>query len=284
MASNDTSQVLYEELKCFICECGPKAGKSEWYQCLSQHQICQDCKTGDAKDLNKCPCGRFISSDHSRVMEKLLDLETTRFKCKNTNGGCGKFLAKDAMISHEVDCIYRLVNCPQPKCETKVPFRELIQHMKTKHYTRKLAWWLEDVIHGPIPEHLLKDGEFCYQPCMIEYEKNLFFITSQAKNGVFYQWIHFLGSPTEAEKYAYTLEYKDVTNSVRNMTYTGKVVSVDESRKTIQENYNCFSVAYGFFKAHFIDTDRKFKYSLKIRNLKEEAKDDNVESGISDDE
>ena len=101
---------------------------------------------------------------------------------------------------------------------------------------------------------------------------------------MFYHWIHFLGSPTEAEKYAYTLEYKDVTNSVRNMTYTGKVVSVDESRKTIQENYNCFSVAYGFFKAHFIDTDRKFKYSLKIRNLKEEAKDENVESGISDDE
>ena len=119
---------------------------------------------------------------------------------------------------------------------------------------------------------------------MIEYETNLFFITSEAKNGIFYQWIHFLGSPTEAKKYAYTLEYKDVTESERNMIYTGKVVSVDETWKTIQANYNCFSVAYGFFKAHFIDNDRTFMYSLKIRNLKEEAKDENVESGISDDE
>ena len=277
------SQVLHEELKCHICKCGPKAGKSEWYQCMSQHQICQDCKTGDAKDLIKCPCGRFISSDYNPVMEKLLDLETTRFKCKNTNCGCGEFLAKDAMISHEEECIYRLINCPNPNCETKVPFRELIQHMKTnKHYTRISA--SKDVTHGPIQEQMFKDGEFSCQPCMIEYETNLLFITSQAKYGIFYQWIHFLGSPTEAEKYTYTLEYKDVTKSERNMTYIGKVVSIDESRKTIQANYNCFSVAYGFFKAHFIDPDRKFKYSLKIRNLKEEAKDGNVESGISDDE
>ena len=283
MASKDTNQVLNEELKCFICDCGPKAGKSEWYQCLSHHQICQDCKTGDAKDLNKCPCGRFISTEHSPMTKKLLELETTRFKCKNTNGGCQELLEKEAMISHEVECVYRLVNCPSPACETKVPFHQLIQHMETnKHYSRKLASM--DVTHGPIPEQMFKDGEFSCQPCMIEYETNLLFITSQAKYGIFYQWIHFLGSPTEAEKYTYTLEYKDVTNSVMNMTYTGKVVSVDESRKTIQENSNCFSVAYGFFKAYFIDTDRKVKYSLKIRNLKEEAKDENVESEISDDE
>ena len=175
------------------------------------------------------------------------------------------------------------VECPNLSCGTKVPFHQLIQHMETnKHYSRKLASM--DVTHGPIPEQMFKDGEFCIQPCMIEYETNMFFITSLAKKGIFYQWIYFLGSPTEAKKYAYTLEYKDVAESERNMTYTGKVVSVDETRKTIQENYNCFSVAYGFFKAHFIDTDRKFKYSLKIRNLKEEVKDDNVESGISDDE
>merc|ERR1711862_517950 len=99
MAAKDMNQVLNEELKCFICECGPKAGKSEWYQCLSQHQICQDCKTGDAKDLNKCPCGRFISTEHSPMTKKLLELETTRFQCKNTNGGCRGFLAKEAMIS-----------------------------------------------------------------------------------------------------------------------------------------------------------------------------------------
>ena len=33
---------------------------------------------------------------------------------------------------------------------------------------------------------------------------------------------------------------------------------------------------------YFIDENRKYKYSVKIRNLKQEAKDENEESGISD--
>ena len=140
MASYDTNQVLCEQLKCRICECGPKAAKSKWYQCLSHHQICQDCKTsdagnaGDAKDLNKCPCGRFISSEHSPIMEMLLELKTTRFKCKNSKGGCREFLEKDAMISHEQECIYRLVNCPDVICECNIPTHELIQHMETTYH------------------------------------------------------------------------------------------------------------------------------------------------------
>ena len=292
MASKDTNQVLNEELKCFICDCGPKAGKSEWYQCLSQHQICEDCKTGDAKDLNKCPCGRFISTEHSPMTKKLLELETTRFKCKNTNGGCQELLEKEAMISHEVECVYRLVNCPSPACETKVPFHQLIQHLNTyKHYVKLAPYKITkepiDVNYPPIPEQMLnKNGQFSIKPRIfkIEGDTNYFFSTCHAKDGVFYQWIHLLGSPTEAKKYAYTFEYKDVTDPEKNMTYTGKVVSIDEYRKTIQTNYNCFTANYGFFKAHFIENDRTFKYSLKIRNLKEEAKDENVESGISDDE
>ena len=291
MASKDTNQVLYKQLKCRICECGPKAGKSEWYQCLSQHQICQDCKTGDAKDLNKCPCGRFISSEHSPIMEELLELETTRFKCKNTKGGCREFLEKEAMISHEQECIYRLVNCPDLMCDSKVPFHELIQHIKTDKHVQKRSRSIDTkeplVINIQIPEPMFKNGIFACRPRKIEYDANIFFETYQAnaiKDGLFWHWIHFLGPPIEAKKYAYTLEYEDVNDSERNLTYNGKVVSVDETTNTIQANYNCLSVAYGFFKAHFVDNDRKFKYSLKIRNLKEEAKDENVESGISDDE
>ena len=38
----------------------------------------------------------------------------------------------------------------------------------------------------------------------------------------------------------------------------------------------------GTMKAQFMDKDGKFKYSVQIKNLKEEVKDDNEESGISD--
>ena len=71
------------------------------------------------------PCGRFISSEHSPMAEELLKLENTRFKCKNTKDGCREFLQKEAMISHEMGCIYRSVKCPHFNCESKVPFHEL---------------------------------------------------------------------------------------------------------------------------------------------------------------
>ena len=44
---------------------------------------------------------------------------------------------------------------------------------------------------------------------------------------------------------------------------------------------------FAMLKAQFMDkngNDGKFNCSVQIRNLKEEVKDDNVESGISDDE
>ena len=36
------------------------------------------------------------------------------------------------------------------------------------------------------------------------------------------------------------------------------------------------------FVVQFSDEERKFEYSLRIRNLKEEVKDENYESGVSD--
>ena len=163
----------------------------------------------------------------------------------------------------------------------------MIQHTKTdKHITCSRSIGIKESLSltQPLSKTIFETGKFSCYPVKITCDSNIFLSTCQENKGTLYHWIHFLGSPLEAKKYAYTLEYKDVTETERNMNYTGKVVSVDETRKTIQANYNCFSVAYGFFKAHFIDPDRKFKYSLKIRNLKEEAKDGNVESGISDDE
>ena len=38
------------------------------------------------------------------------------------------------------------------------------------------------------------------------------------------------------------------------------------------------------FMKQFVDEDGKFEYSLEVKNLKKEAKDENYESGISDDD
>ena len=48
----------------------------------------------------------------------------------------------------------------------------------------------------------------------------------------------------------------------------------------------CFGINSLYFQKKYTDESNagKFDYSIKIRNLKEEVKDDNVESGISGDE
>ena len=281
MASKDTSQILYEQLKCHICESGPKAGKSQWFQCSSQHQICQDCKL---KEPKKCKCSKRISTEPSKVIQEFLKLKTMRFKCKNTSeNGCQETLDEEAMILHETECIYRLVKCPHYGCESEVPlrFHELFQHMEVnKHFSIRNGL---KQIKCKISELRLDSGKFGTIPCKIDFDAKTFFSTCQAKNDVFYHWIHFLGSSIEAKKYAYTLEYI-ADASKRDLRYTGQVVSVDETADSIQANHNCLSVDFGFFKSHFINKDRKFIYSVKIRNLKEEVKDENVESVISDNE
>ena len=44
----------------------------------------------------------------------------------------------------------------------------------------------------------------------------------------------------------------------------------------------CCTFTHQAFMAQFVDENLKHEYSLEIRNLKEEAKDVNYESGISD--
>ena len=56
----------------------------------------------------------------------------------------------------------------------------------------------------------------------------------------------------------------------------------DKTANLIIDNFDCFAMPFELMKTHFIDENHMFKYSVKIRNLKQEAKDENEESGISD--
>ena len=83
----------------------------------------------------------------------------------------------------------------------------------------------------------------------------------------------------EADQYAFALEYKGPKIA---STFVGEVVSIDEPWDSIVSNYKCFTTPFANFKAQFVNEANEYEYSLKIRNLKEEAKDDTIESGISD--
>ena len=95
--------------------------------------------------------------------------------------------------------------------------------------------------------------------------------------------MQFLGTPIEAKNYSYTLEFKSETSPTDTLFFNGQPFSIDET------GGNYFGVEKNYFGKKFVFVDpkdeskiQKFRVEIKIRNLKEEVKDDNVESGVSD--
>ena len=238
-------------------------------------------------------CNQFVMKNPCKLTEALLNMESMQFKCINKSKGCKEILNKEAMILHEPECIqnYRLVACPREhEPMLKMPFHELLDHLTQRHHfygaDKKLAF-NEKVMQNIA----FYDGAkfetmwLYYASAMFEIDGKTFIHSMReicTRNDVvpkaqIYQWIHFVGSPKEAENYAYTLEYYGIDG--RTSTYTGQVISIDEDYESIVSEYssfNCFMIDFEKFYRQFIGNTRQMKYSIMIRNLKEEVKDENA--------
>ena len=280
-SGQDFSQTLYEKLECYICKSRLRAGKHHWYRCTEDHRICQDCR--EVEEKKNCSCTKFIPLKYCEVIEALLSLDKMQFKCENLSRGCQESSDKENMILHQTECIYRLVRCPCITCKSKAPapFHELLDHMKPDCL-------LKNDLHGFYNEHVYDyNVKSCaaaaYRPKKITAENKIFFSVIRIKDGMLYHWIHFYGSPIEAKNYFYTLEYyNDAKTPKVTCSFSDQVVPIDETADTIIEKVNCLAISRKQFENKFVTTDDKFKISVKIRNLKEEVKDENVESGVSD--
>ena len=91
-----------------------------------------------------------------------------------------------------------------------------------------------------------------------------------------------MGHLTKQKHFSYTLKFigPKTTN-----TFEGQVISIDEPLETIIRDGGALcGISLHTFMKQFVDEDGKFEYSLEVKNLKKEAKDENYESGISDDD
>ena len=291
MHRNQVSEVLFERLKCESCGTHVRAGKYRWYLCLSypsQHKTCQDCK--EVKNRKFCPCGGFITKEHCTMTEELLKAGTMRFKCTNLSRGCQEIHGEESMISHEIECIYRLVLCPDLGCDKQVPFHELLEHLKGVKVDGNDHFWEEHVmqkglkvLHSHWLSEAMLEGNFNQAPVKIEFDGRVFLFLGEqfVYEDTFYCWIQIVGSKYEAKNYIYTLEFHGNDPNVRS-TYSGQVISIDETADSIKDNCLNFGINFKILKKQFVGEDSAYKVSIGIRNMKEELKDDNEESGISD--
>ena len=292
-AKQDFEQILLEQLKCYICKSGLKAEKHRWYRCAQLHMICQDCKEGKDGTVAflVCLCKKKILLEYCKMTEALLHAKKMRFNCENLLRGCQEKSDEENMIFHQSECIYRLVECPNLKClfglNSKVQFHELLNHMETEEFRdpKKTASLGKEIRHEyPGCKRFEREDKVVFPSHFFEVNGIGSFIgAARVKDGTFYHWIHFVGSSHEAKKFSYTFEYKNEEKTPHaHASYSNQMVSIDETSDTIIENGDCFGIPRKLFFKHFVRESGYFEYSVKIRNLKEEAKDDNVESGVSD--
>ena len=272
----DLSQAVAEirnDLVCQNCKNHPRPGKPKWYRCLNQkHQICQGCI--EKHGMSCRVCGSGIPREHCKTAETLLSVKGWKFNCLNTQHGCKEILNENALEDHESECIYRQVPCLAAsqiaRCKTKVTFQDVLKHFEEKHggFTDTKA---------PITENVVSNSTF-WPPKGVRFTlKNQVFVLLRRSDGkIAYNWLYLIGSPNEARNFSYTLKFFGSNGNAT--TFEGKVASVDESFEELFEAGKCFIYHMEAFKKQ----DGKFEYSLQIRNLKEEVKDENYESGISD--
>ena len=109
---------------------------------------------------------------------------------------------------------------------------------------------------------------------------DVFYYVGKFANNAFHI-ICLLGPPDEDKKFSCTISVKNKDGE--KFTYTGKIHTLDEKREDIMASESCLKIGKDVVMRS-LDGENYLDLEFSIRNLKEEAKDDNEESGISDNE
>jgi hypothetical protein len=108
-----------------------------------------------------------------------------------------------------------------------------------------------------------------------------FFEVAIIRNNFIYKWIYVLALPDEAKNY-YFHAYVKNANGENVLAYYDQVRSMVETHEKVIADGTCFSMAVKNAKRFVKEGTNQVDFSLKIRNLKDEAKDEEDESGIDD--
>ena len=109
----------------------------------------------------------------------------------------------------------------------------------------------------------------------------LFFQFVRIKNDTMYSCIVFMGSSDEARKYSYTCSV--TSNMEETFMFKGPVFTVDRSFDDIIASGSLLMIRIDVVNRS-LNEKKQLEFEITIRNLKEEAKDDDMESGVSDGE
>ena len=109
----------------------------------------------------------------------------------------------------------------------------------------------------------------------------VFLLCGWIENKTMYTWICLLGSSDEAKKYSCTYSMKNEIGE--KFIYVGPVHTLDKDYEDIVNSGSLLGIGIDAVKRS-MNEDKQLEFEITIRNLKEEVKDENMESGVSDGE
>ena len=267
---------IIESLQCFKCKDVPgfKKEQQNRYSCVDEsHQLCEKCKL-------KCDCGSVVGKRPNPALKKILkDLPVY---CPHYKSGCTDFfLQAESMVDHQQGCIFRQVFCPVFTCKKKVLFKDVIEHLKQVH-ENDIFWSvaIENKYSPMLGTSTSEDGAI-WRPQGIKIGSGIdFFLVGKIVNKIAHFWLYIVASPLEAKKYAYTLSVNG-ENGNKFSTFNDYAKPLDEGNEEIIENQIVFMIGIEAIKK-IRNENQKLLVEVTIRDLKEEAKDDDEESGVED--
>jgi hypothetical protein len=146
-AANDVTE-MRKLLDCPICMTLIVSGPIR--QCKNGHQSCDNCSS----KLEKCPSCEEKIDCRNRQLEKLRQL--VPLPCQNIDHGCNVELKMKDLKLHQDECqqqrlfsesqLQQFYRCQLPSCQEKIPLKDYISHLETKHAT--LSAQLKDLVNS----------------------------------------------------------------------------------------------------------------------------------------
>ena len=118
-----------------------------------------------------------------------------------------------------------------------------------------------------------------WSPKMFKAFGKTFFDVSNVQNNAIYKWIYVLALPHEAKKFQVHVTIKNAMGETVN-DYYEQARSMVESHDLIIEDERCFSLGIKKAKRYAMKDTNQVDYTVTIRNLKDEGKGEDEESGI----
>ena len=200
--------------------------------------------------------------------------------CPHYKNECREmFLQAESLDDHQKGCVFRQICCPELSCKEKILFKDVIEHLKQIHGNR--YWFVATGNKHTVRlgSRNIQDGT-TWPPQGIKINSGVdLFLVGKIIHRVAYFWLYVMSSPLQAKNYSYTLSVTG-KNGNKFSNFNDYAKPLDEGSEEVIENQLVFMIGTEAIKT--ISENNALKIEVTIHDLKEEAKDDDEESGVED--